>query len=425
MTTAQLDPLLRRCVQCGLCLPHCATYLASGDETLSPRGRLVLLGEVVAERLPAHDPAVTRSFSLCLGCMACTAVCPSGVSFDLIDHLRDLGTRATRAPLRRTTALLDRPFALRALRRTATFLRLVLRRFAGDHWRARLAVAPRPLAGLVRLLGVMPTAPASDDELDALLDGLLHRVGATVPQRNVAAPPALRLAWFDGCADAALLPAASDRLRRLLTALGCTIHTPAGQACCGALAAHDARPRRQAQLQRRNEVAFADTLTKCDHVVVAAAGCGRHLSQYPEPLASKVVDVNILLDRLLAPRLAPVPLRVAVHDPCHRRHGLGMVAEPRRLLRRIAGLEVLEPAEATVCCGSAGAYTIHHGDLAAQMGRRKAEVLVATGCDLIVTSNPGCLGQISDALAVAGSTVPVLTLSDLLWYAWRRTPDPY
>jgi glycolate oxidase iron-sulfur subunit len=91
------------------------------------------------------------------------------------------------------------------------------------------------------------------------------------------------------------------------------------------------------------------------------------------------------------------------------------------LLARIPGLEVLEPAEAEVCCGSAGAYALRHPEFADAMGRRKAEALAATGCDLVVTTNPGCLGQIADGLALVAPSVPVLPLTDLVWYALNRT----
>ncbi len=90
------------------------------------------------------------------------------------------------------------------------------------------------------------------------------------------------------------------------------------------------------------------------------------------------------------------------------------------MLGRIPGLEVVEPAEGEVCCGSAGAYALRHADFAAAMGRRKAEALAATGCDLVVTTNPGCLGQIADALDLVAPRLPVLPLTDLVWYAWRR-----
>lgn len=430
-STAGLDQLLRRCVMCGLCLPHCATYLASGDETLSPRGRLLLLGEVLQGRLPAREPAVARAFDLCLGCMACTATCPSGVAFDLVSHLQTLGRLANRRPGPDPVTLLDRPWVLRLLRRAGAWSRCLLVRLLGADWRRRLQTAPPPVARLARWLGTLPTAPEKDHEVSRLLTGLgpagCADAGAPPatrpdPMRHLASggrPP--RLAWFQGCADQHLLPGSNARLRGLLTGLGCRLVEPSGQVCCGALAAHGARSGRQRRWQDRNRRAFSEALADCDHLVAVAAGCSLHLQAYPGDLGARVEDVLVVLDRLLPPVLGSLPLRVAVHDPCHRRHGLGVVAEPRRLLARIGGLVILEPDEADVCCGSAGVQSLRHVDLAQRMGRRKAEVLVATGCDLVVTTEPGCLGQIADGLALVAPRIPVLPLTDLIWYAWSVT----
>jgi glycolate oxidase iron-sulfur subunit len=435
---AALDGLLRQCVSCGLCLPHCATYLASGNETLSPRGRLQLLGEVVAGRLPAREPEVVRAFDLCLGCLACAAVCPSGVQAELIDHLRDRGTAATRRSFD-ALALLDRAPVLRRLAVLAGVVRRACARFLGPAWRSRLAAAPRPAARLGRLLGTLPSAPASDRELVALLDGLVAAAGAGAPGpaarsgggsepasgADDAPASALRVAWFAGCADAALLPGSTARLQGLLRACGCAIGEPAGQVCCGAQAAHAARPRRADRLRARNLAAFAADLDgprRCDHVVVAAAGCGLELRSYPEAFAGRLIDASVLLDRVLLSPLGMVPLRVALHDPCHGRHGQGLGAAPRRLLRRVPGLVLLEPDEVEVCCGGAGIYGLRHPELAERMGHRKAAALAATGCHLVVTTNPGCLGQIADGLALAAPGVPILPLWDLLWYAWSRKP---
>jgi glycolate oxidase iron-sulfur subunit len=423
----RLDTLLRSCVECGLCLPHCATYLTTGNETLSPRGRLLLLGEVLAGRLPADDASVREAFDLCLGCMACTSACPSGVDFDLIEYLQELGSRTPGWAGPVPVSTLDRGSVLRPLRQTAQVARATLQRTLGPFWRQRLDTAPRPLARLARQLGSLPVAPEDDRRLGALLDELAggrRAPVASVPSSSVpSSASGCQVAWFRGCADASLLPGTARRLRRLLEGLGCRITEPEGQECCGALATHTGGRERAERLHQHNLEAFTAALAACDHLVVAAAGCGRELQRYPAPLAAKVIDAVVLLDRLAPTGLAAVPLRVALHDPCHARHGQQILAEPRRLLRRIPGLELLEPPEAEVCCGAAGVYGLRHLDLSAAMGRRKAGILAATGCDLVVTTNPGCLGQIADGLALVAPEVPVLPLSDLVWYAWHRTRE--
>jgi len=415
LSSEQLDQLLRSCVHCGLCLPSCATYLATGDETFSPRGRLLLLGEVVTGGLDPEAPGLAESFGTCLGCMACSSTCPSGVSFDLLETLNAMGQTPT--PV---TGLLDRPGVLRILRGGVGAARTLLRVGFGADWRRRLDAGPRSVARLVRLLGIMPDSPDHDGKLLAMLDRM---TGLTTSPTDPPAPAHTdgpHLAWFTGCADAALLPGTQRRLGRLLTDLGCILETPADQVCCGAVAAHTGRPERAQQQHQRNLEVFDESLARCDHVLVASAGCGRELQRHDDALSGRTVDAAVLLDRLAPANLGAVPLRVALHDPCHARHGQGIVAEPRRLLRRIPGLRLLEPVEADVCCGGAGVFGVEHPELAAAMGRRKALNLLATGCQLVVTTNPGCQGHIADALALTAPGVPILPLSDLVWYAWQR-----
>jgi glycolate oxidase iron-sulfur subunit len=228
-----------------------------------------------------------------------------------------------------------------------------------------------------------------------------------------------RIAFFRGCASDGLLPGSARRLRQLLTASGCQVTIPAGQDCCGALAAHNHDPERQQVLHQRNLAAFAVADTQPDAIVVEAAGCGLELRDYPEAMASKVRDAVVLLGTLPLPPLAGLPLKVVVHDPCHARHGQGIVAQPRALLRRIPGLQLVEAEEAEVCCGSGGTYSLRHRALAEAMGRRKAARLVASGADVVVTANPGCLGQIADGLALVAPDLPIIPLTDLLWASWR------
>lgn len=420
---ARLDTLLRACIECGLCLPHCATYLATGNEALSPRGRLHLLRH---HRMTPLPPAVRASFDRCLGCQACVTACPSGVAPQLLEHLQTLAAPrpgwAGPVPVR----ALERPRVLAAVKRLVAVGMGAARLVAGPRWRRRATAAPPPLERLARLLGSLPRSADRDDALVAQLDRLCgFGVGAppaartrTRPAVTVASGPTVAI--FAGCADGTLLPGTARRLVDLLAAAGCRIIDVTGQTCCGALAAHTGRPRRAAALRARNAAAFAPHLASCDHVVVAAAGCGQELAANADVLGGKAIDAAVLLARLPLPPLGEVPLRVVVHDPCHARHTRGILAEPRSLLARVPGLTVVEPDEGEVCCGGAGAYALRHPELSGTMGRRKAEILVRAGADLVVTTNPGCLGQIVDGLASSGSGLPAYLLSDLLWYAWYR-----
>lgn len=424
----RLDELLRRCVECGLCLPHCATWLATGSEVQSPRGRLTLLGEALSRQRDEAPRAFLEAFDLCIGCRACEAACPSGVPFTLLEKGQELArTRlpggTTPFPLPGLARQLDRPGFLRLIRRLGRPARSVFELALGRGWRRKLDTGPA--GGLARLLGSVPWSESSDQRLRRQLEAMCRDGGGARPAAE-AAPAggperAPAVAFFTGCANQALLPATSRRLLELLTGAGCQVETVPGQDCCGALASHTGRPGRAAALRRRNRQAFAGLAGQDVAILVEAAGCGLEFrDRYPEDFAARVTDAAVLLDSLALPPLGPVPLKVAYHDPCHARHGQGIVDEPRRLLRRIPALHLVEPLEAEVCCGSGGAWGLNHPELSADLGRRKAANLAATGADLIVTSNPGCLGQIRDGLAFEAPDLPIMPLTDLLWFAWQR-----
>jgi len=431
-----LNELLRSCVQCGLCLPHCATYLASGNEVLSPRGRLLLLDDLLSGNETAPD-SYLAAFDQCIGCRACETVCPSGVPFELMAHGQQLAVgwrdqRRGTVPRPAVPGLvlrqLDSTTFLRTLGTVATAAREVCHVTLGSEWRRRLASGPGPAARLSRLLGSLPTSPASDDVLVRLLDQLVassrvqsEQTPAPVPDPLPGLPASQPLLFFRGCANAGLLAATSKRLLTVLAAAGYAVEIAAGQDCCGALASHTGRPGRAARLQGRNRAAFGG---QAGHdavpIVVEAAGCALELKSYGADFAARVVDAVSLLAAAPRPVLRPVPLKVAFHDPCHARHGLGVHEEPRQLLAAIPLLTWCEAAEKEVCCGSGGAWGLRYPQMSSDLARRKAADLAATGADLVVTTNPGCLGQIADGLALEAPHLPILPLTDLWWYASRE-----
>lgn len=420
---AHLDGLLRRCVQCGLCLPVCATWVATGDETMSPRGRLLLLGELLADSSSSGvEFSVRTALDTCIGCQACSAVCPSGVPFSLLETAVETA-RASHAPPAAARPLpsvllrcLESPRWLRAVGWGSARGRGLLRLVLGARWRRR-AQGHRFWGAGARLVGAVPRAPRSDRELVACLDGLTQGPPTVLVRLGRPARPREAVIWFAGCANEGLLPDSSRRLRELLVWAGAGLREPAGTTCCGALAAHSGQSERAAVNKERNLECWRDG-PGAAAIVTEAAGCGAAVRGYGDRLPAPQLDVMVWLAGAARPAFGPVPLKVALHDPCHARHAQGVRREPRALLQAIPGLTLLEPDEPDVCCGGGGLWSLSHGDLSAALGARKARLLAATGADLVVTANPGCLGQIADGLAVLpGDTPPVLPLGDLLWYA--------
>ncbi len=428
-----LNDLLRRCVACGLCLPHCATWAATGNEVHSPRGRLMLLDDLLQDPSSANKAAFSEAFELCIGCRACEAACPSGVPFSLLEH----GQRLTSAEVVSQSGLmaslmaslirrLDSPSLLNLMRFSGNAGRGFLRKTLGKSWRSRLEKAPLGMDKLVRLLGSLPASPVQDDDLVRHLDRLTGLNSANFDGMIASSENHREILFFTGCANEGLLPGTSRRLIELLKAARCQVHFAAKQQCCGALAAHTGQPGKASRLKRTNLQAL-QPITHSNEgdaaipIVVEAAGCGLQLKDYGPQFSNRVLDAVVLLDELTLPAMREIPLKVVYHDPCHAWHGQGIHAEPRRLLEQIPGLVLLEPLEAEMCCGSGGAWGIHHPEMSEELGRRKARNLSATGADLVVTANPGCLGQIQDGLALEAPEFPILPLTDLIWYACRGT----
>jgi glycolate oxidase iron-sulfur subunit len=392
---------IRTCVHCGWCLPTCPTYLVWGEEMDSPRGRIVLM-RVGLE--PGSDmDAMALHFDRCLGCMACVTACPSGVRYDrLIEATRPQvernhrRSRRERAFRRACFELFTHPGRLRALAPLA----VVGRRFDLG---ARLARFPRLAA------------------LAALNPGL--RLGAAwrrLPEWTPSRGPGTergRVGFLQGCVQRVFFSGVNEATVRVLSAEGFAVMAPAAPRCCGALLLHSGAEPEALELARETIAAFED----CAVVVVNAAGCGSAMKDYvhlladdpawagrAEAFSAKVRDVSRFLAGAgpRAPRY-PLSMRLAYHDACHLAHAQGVRAEPRTLLSGIPGLELLEPAEWEVCCGSAGLYNLLQPEAAAELGRRKAANLLATGAEAVAAGNPGCTLQISAHLQAAGQPLPV------------------
>jgi glycolate oxidase iron-sulfur subunit len=394
------------CVHCGLCLPTCPTYLLWNEEMDSPRGRIVLM-KAGLEEGSEFSQEMVEHFDRCLGCMACVTACPSGVAYDRL-------IEATRPQIERN---FSRPSTERLFRR------LLFEVFTHP---GRLRVLAPLLAAsqatglqaLVRRRGLLDRFPRL-----AALDRLTPQVPLRPPRRLAELTPArgrrrARVGLLRGCVQRVLFSQVNQATVRVLAAEGFEVFAPRVPRCCGALMLHSGYEPAALELARETMTAFED----CDVIAVNAAGCGSSMKEYGRLLedadpptaerarrfSEKVKDVSELLAGLepRAPR-HPVPLKVAYHDACHLAHAQGIRAEPRALLAAIPELELVEPAEWEICCGSAGIYNLLQPEAADELGIRKARNLMATGAAAIAAANPGCGLQIAAYLRAAGHPLPV------------------
>jgi glycolate oxidase iron-sulfur subunit len=402
--------LIEDCVHCGFCLPTCPTYTLWGEEMDSPRGRIVL----IKEGHEAISPPLVEHLDRCLGCMACVTACPSGVQYDkLLEDARAQIERnyerppAERAYRRLVFELFTRPGRLRA-----SAPGLALTRKLGIDGIAR---RPRVRQRLPKLATLMTLAP--DTPLRRSLQRLPAHFDARGQKRGT-------VALLQGCVQRVFFGPVNEATARVLAAEGFEVHAPRQPRCCGALALHaGADPEARALAK-----ATIAELEAYDTVIVNSAGCGSAMKDYGHVLrdeadwaeraadfSAKVRDVTEFLASV-EPRAERRPLRmtVAYHDACHLAHAQGIRTPPRELLQGIPELELVEPGEWELCCGSAGIYNLIKPEPAAELGERKARNLLDTGAEAVAAANPGCALQITAHTERLGRALPVLHPMELL-----------
>lgn len=420
--------ILSTCVQCGLCLPTCPTYREELREQSSPRGRLHLMRAVYEGQLDVLDPTFSTQMFECLDCRACEAVCPSGVEYGKV-------LEASRAQVEHARELRGRRSSLeRAIRW------LVFGRLFPD---LRLFRAASAAARIYQQSGVRQAVRAS---------GLLQVLHL---DRMESQLPAMSREFF--IAQGQVFPATGERRGRAGLLAGCIMHTayaeidratvrvlqrngwevvvPAAQGCCGALHVHAGDIDRGRALMRRNIAAFETA--GVDVVVNNAAGCGAAMKEYSHLLgedaawsgraaefSAKVRDITELLaSGPLRGDLGRVDLTVTYQEPCHLVHAQRISAAPRALMSAIPGLRLVEMAESSLCCGSAGTYSVTQPEMSGRLLDRKLGNALATGAQVIATANPGCMLQLRAGLRRKGgsaATVQVRHVVELLDESYRR-----
>jgi len=398
-----LDP----CVHCGFCLPACPTFLATGDEADSPRGRIVLMRALERGELSATDPALREHLDACLGCRGCEPVCPSGVRYgegletarELIAHEAGLGGRA-----RLALGVFRHRWVWSPLFRLARLL--------------RGTGIPRALAGSGSVgFGMGMLAASAPERVRVDL--------RSTPTRSTPAQSSSVLV-FTGCVMDRLFGHVHAATRRTLAANGYRVVDGPGTHCCGALHLHAGDRAGAEALARKNLAEFAEV----DFIAVNSAGCGALLKTYGELLdteparqfAAKVRDVSELLAATGPCEGAPLDISVAYDAPCHLQHAQGVHAEPIQVLRSIPALQLQLLPGFDRCCGSAGIFSLLEPAMSREVLRAKIEAIAAAHPrpNYLATGNPGCLMQIGAGLNAAGLDTRVVHPVELLDHSYAK-----
>jgi len=368
------DDELGMCVACGLCLPHCPTFRVTGEEALSPRGRIAAMRSVHLDDAPVSDDFV-HFMETCVQCRGCEPACPSGVPFGRLME----GTRDTLAEQHRMT-----PWWQRAGYRVLTHHRLLLLGSTLLAFAQRLRLVPKRL-GLPRLALRRGAVPESTGDEAWLFTGCVMDAWQRDTHRNTA---------------------------KVLTALGVGYRLPgSGGDCCGALHIHAGladETRKLAEKVMRSMPGDAP-------IVVNSAGCGAAMKDYghlvdsdeARRFSARVRDAS----EFVAPLIDSLPVRrrvgaVAVQDPCHLRHVQRAHLPVRTVLERVA--DVVELDDEGLCCGAGGAYSTLQPELAGEIRDRKLAAIERSGAAVVASANPGC------ALHLAAAGVDVRHPMDIV-----------
>ena len=405
---SEADSILRKCVHCGFCTATCPTFVLTGDERDSPRGRIWMIRDMLENDKQAPPADTGFHLDRCLTCLSCTTTCPSGVDYM---HLVDIGRHHFEEKG-------SRDFLDRALRKV---LGTLLPRAGLFHGVLFFAWLARPMAGLFsgRLRAMLSLAPKSLRALDP--------VGATDARYQPRERAAKRVALLAGCAQRAINPDINAATIALLNRFGVEVVVKQKAYCCGALS-HHINDEAGAKAAMRSSVgAWAEELigVGLDAVIVNTSGCGTTIKDYVNLLKSDpdyadqasqisamAKDVTEFLHdaNLLSP-LTKRDMTVGYHAACSLQHGQKITDAPKSLLAN-AGFDVVMAKESHLCCGSAGIYNVLQPEMASQLQSRKIEHINALEADIVVAGNLGCINQL------AGIDAPMIHTIELLNWAY-------
>ncbi len=409
---------LSKCSKCGFCQAFCPVYAVTGIEPMTARGRNAQLAGFIEGKLSLSE--IEEALSTCLLCRACVPSCFSGVKTDeLVRAGREEIEKSKRGSLLKElvfNTMLPYP------ERMAVFLKALffLKKMGLGKLAERLDVVPAFLMMQYPRMVLRYRSPAEP----------------TGKVKNVA--------YFRSCGFNYLLPDAGEATIRVIQNLGYDVVIPENN-CCGLPPYAHGYTDVAKDLARRN----IEALEKYDVILTECGSCSSFLKKYADillddrkyaerakRLSERILDSSEFIFKNLQftshvshganTRFAPTShaLKVTYHDPCHLSRYQGITREPREIIKSIPGIEYVELPEADWCCGGAGSYSIENKEISEKILERKINNVKKTGADILATSCPSCMIQLSYGIKKAGLNIKVLHVNQLLDLTFKPPEIP-
>lgn len=414
--------ILTQCMHCGLCLAVCPTYDLTKLERSSPRGRIRLIKELSEGRSEISETFI-KEMNFCLDCQACETACPAGVKYgQMVEAARDYITeseadKGIKQAIK--SFFLNRILAVAPALSVFSFFMAFYRK-SGLQW-------------LVRKTSILKLLPGNLDQVESLSPEFdFFPAKYSEIERAKGEPRHQAMAFHTGCLMKHAFGKINDETVDLLQSNGYDVLIPGAQVCCGSLHAHNGEGKKALELAKRNIDAFSGK--EYQYLISNSAGCGAFMKEYGHLLENdpdyrekarvfsrKVKDVTELLAEIdFEKHCTPLSADVTYHDACHLCHTQKITQQPRKVIKRIPGVNYRELEDSTWCCGSAGIYNVMEYDSAMKFLDKKLKNINATSAKIVVTGNPGCIGQIKAGIQREGGDTEVLHPVELIMRSYKK-----
>jgi glycolate oxidase iron-sulfur subunit len=413
------DDILQQCIHCGLCLATCPTYDLTKLERSSPRGRIRMIRSVARAEMELSE-IFAEEMNFCLDCQACETACPAGVKYGrMVETARVVVDKAGYVSKISVTL---KKFALRKIVASRNGLKII-------SWFLKI-YQKIGLQKIVRATGILKIFSKNLAEVETLSPVISDKFSDT-QIKEIELPIGeikYKTAFHFGCLMNTMFADINIDTIDVLKECGCKIITPKDQVCCGSLMGHNGDMEFALNLARKNIDAFEKH--DYDYLISNSAGCGAFMKDYAHLLevdpvyaekakifSSKVKDVmEFLAEQKPLPKLdlKSELSSITYHDACHLVHAQKISEQPREVIKSLPGINYRELEEASWCCGSAGIYNLVRYDDAVKQLERKMQNIKNTKANIVLTGNPGCMGQIRHGTQKFNVDVEVLHPATLI-----------